>query len=250
MKTISLVSSKGGVGKSTLAACLATYAASIGESIYLADIDPQQSTASWWRRRKMPENPQLAHHVRTVMDAKHRIAQQNAWRDFLIVDTPGSLVPTIEEAIIEADAVIVVVQASGKDIEAQGTTERLLSKIGKPALYVLNRCDRRSSLPFQAAAKLSGRSAYPPMMIGDRVDYVRADMLGNTAPEMNVDARDEIAALWVAIKGIADPKGRTDVAEDGKRIRNADGKPGHPGNETARRKRSQGGRSQAPEEAE
>jgi chromosome partitioning protein len=224
MKIIALVSSKGGVGKSTLAACLAAHAAGQGVSVYLADLDPQQSSAAWWRRRKGPDNPLLIVGTSTVTDAIARITQRNAGRDYLIVDTPGSLVPVIADAISAADAVLVVVQASGKDLEAQGVTERLIDKSCQRGrmLYVLNRCDRRSSLPFDAAAKLRGMSTVVPFLVGERADYVRADMAGKVAPEINNSAAEEIAALWKITKEIAD-------GQNCKAVRSVDGAPRHAG---------------------
>jgi Mrp family chromosome partitioning ATPase len=44
---ISLVNSKGGVGKSTLAGNLAGWLASHGRSVILADCDTQQSSSEW-----------------------------------------------------------------------------------------------------------------------------------------------------------------------------------------------------------
>jgi chromosome partitioning protein len=214
MKVIALVSSKGGVGKSTLSACLSAMAAAEGHSVYVTDLDPQQSTAAWWRRRKGPAEPLLVTGVDMVTKALRQIAEKCMERDFMFIDTPGSFMGVISDAIGAADCIVVVIQPSGKDVEAQGAVEGLVTKLNKirQTLYVINRCDRRSSLPFEAMAKISPRTTFPPMMIGDRVDYVRADMDGKTAPETNADAAEEITALWQAIKGIAASNGDADQA--------------------------------------
>jgi chromosome partitioning protein len=47
MRTITLVTQKGGAGKTTLAASLAVAAAQAGEQVIALDLDPQCSLASW-----------------------------------------------------------------------------------------------------------------------------------------------------------------------------------------------------------
>ena len=51
MKTVLVASSKGGVGKTTLATHLAAQAALAGEATVLIDADPQQSSTRWAERR-------------------------------------------------------------------------------------------------------------------------------------------------------------------------------------------------------
>ena len=52
MRTIALISQKGGVGKTTLAINLAAAAQRDGLQAVIADTDPQQSTYEWYRGRK------------------------------------------------------------------------------------------------------------------------------------------------------------------------------------------------------
>jgi chromosome partitioning protein len=47
MRTITLVTQKGGTGKTTLAASLAVAAAQAGETVIALDLDPQGSLAAW-----------------------------------------------------------------------------------------------------------------------------------------------------------------------------------------------------------
>ncbi|CAH2603728.1 AAA family ATPase [Rhodovastum atsumiense] len=57
MKTIALAAAKGGVGKTTLAAALATAATLYrpGIKVALADLDPQGSLAQCWNARALPQ---------------------------------------------------------------------------------------------------------------------------------------------------------------------------------------------------
>jgi chromosome partitioning protein len=205
MRVIALVSSKGGVGKSTLSACLAVEAAKAGYTVYVLDLDPQQSTAAWWRRRKGPDNPLLATGVEAVSKALRVIKAKKAGRDFVIADTPGSFIGVINDAILEADCVVIVSQASAKDLEAQGAVEGLIAKADKlhKTLYVINRINPKSALTKQAADVLSAKSTRLPMMVCERTDYVKADAAGKVANEINKAAQAEISALWNTVKEIA-----------------------------------------------
>lgn len=207
--TVSLVSTKGGCGKSTLAECLAVEAVRLGRSVFLADMDPQQSSAEWWRRRGAPDNPMLIASRGTVIRKFKEISELRGERDVMILDTPGALMGGVEEATKIADVVVVVVQPSIKDIEAQGAMRDLIEQTRQTerALYVVNRVDGRSILGPHAINAIRNRSPHEPVMITDRIDYVRADAEGKVANEINKQARVEILALWEAIVRIADELG-------------------------------------------
>ena len=204
VRIVALVSTKGGAGKSTLAECLAVAAAKEGQSVYLLDLDPQQSTAAWWRRRMGPDNPLLVTGVETASRALALLKQKKAERDLVIIDTPGSFLGVINDAIQDAAAIIVVVQSSPKDLEAQGAVEGLIQQAGLQdrTLYAINRVDRTSTLTKSAVETLRTKLAQEPILIADRVEYVRADASGKVANETNEKARAEIAALWSAVKGV------------------------------------------------
>jgi chromosome partitioning protein len=203
VKVVVLISTKGGAGKSTLAEALAVEAAKDGR-VFIADADPQQSTTAWWRRRKGPDNPMLIVNFGSLRQAIEAIARRKAERDWLIVDTPGSHIEVIREALRHANAVLGVIQPSGKDIEAQGAARDLIAeaKKGYCTLWVVNRASRGNKLAQDAAERVAPGSAGPPVLIYDRVDYVRADLQGKTGPEVNKEAAKEIAALWQAVKGV------------------------------------------------
>ena len=53
MKTIAVMSRKGGAGKSTLAVHMATAAVAAGKRVMLVDMDPQRSSLDWARERAL-----------------------------------------------------------------------------------------------------------------------------------------------------------------------------------------------------
>ena len=204
MKIAILASTKGGAGKSTLAQALAVEASKQGR-VHIIDLDPQQSVARWWDRRSSPRNPMLAERRSSLTLAVEVLRKREVETDWLIVDTPGSLMDKIQDAMKQADAVIAVLRPSLKDLEAQGALEDLISRTGKreKTIYVVNAASKTDKLTKDMVATLAERSPTPPMLICNRIDHARADIVGKTAAETNKDAAKEIAALWAAVKRIA-----------------------------------------------
>jgi chromosome partitioning protein len=116
MKTIVVASSKGGVGKSTLATHLAAQAALAGQRTVLVDADPQGSATRWAERRAGLASAVLP------LDGTRR----KAWRrqlpedsERVLVDAPaGAMAEELEAFLDVADAVVVPVLPSAFDIEA------------------------------------------------------------------------------------------------------------------------------------
>ncbi len=115
MKTVVVASSKGGVGKTTLATHLAAQSALSGRRTVLVDADPQGSSTRWCERRAELESAVLP------VDGTRK-----AWRkripddtQQMVVDAPAGAMAASLEAFLElADAVVVPVQPSALDIEA------------------------------------------------------------------------------------------------------------------------------------
>ncbi len=115
MKTILVASSKGGVGKTTIATHLAALAALSGKRSTLVDADPQRSSTRWAERRAGLDSAVLP------IDASQRGWQQRIPddSDWVIIDAPaGAMAHDLTPYMARADAVVVPVAPSTLDVEA------------------------------------------------------------------------------------------------------------------------------------
>jgi chromosome partitioning protein len=231
VKVIVFASSKGGVGKTTLAFNAAIHAARTGARIQLLDVDPQRSLMELCRRRRatpelVADNPTLFDGKGPVADAVATLEVSGFAGDYLIVDTPGSFVEILEEAIGQADVVVLPLRPSPLDLLAQQAVADMVTEMGKRdrTIFVINMADPRSPLTVDAVRAIKPLSPHRPAVVAQRQDYARAAITARAGVEVNREAATEIAALWDAIAKVA----RTaDVVR-------AKGKPGKPGKVRAR----------------
>ena len=115
MKTVLVASSKGGVGKTTIATHLAAHAALAGQRTVLVDADPQHSSTRWAERRAELESAVLPVDGTRRNWAKH--VPDDAQR--IIVDAPaGATADSLEDVLEIADGLVVPVLPSTLDIDA------------------------------------------------------------------------------------------------------------------------------------
>lgn len=115
MKGVLVASSKGGVGKTTIATHLAAHYALAGHNTALVDGDPQGSSLRWAAKRAELES--------AVLGLK---GTGKGWRKklpddtgVLVMDAPaGGMAEDLELFLERAEAVVVPVQPSALDIEA------------------------------------------------------------------------------------------------------------------------------------
>jgi len=120
---------KGGCGKSTLATNIASYFATQGAAVALADYDPQRSSLDWLARR--PENRAPIAGVAGFEDGL-RHAPRNA--DFLIIDAPArSHGAELLDLVKHAETIVVPVLPSTIDMQATTTFLEELRGVGKIA---------------------------------------------------------------------------------------------------------------------
>jgi chromosome partitioning protein len=115
MKTILVASSKGGVGKTTIATHLAAQSALDGRRTVLLDADPQGSSTRWAQRRAGLDSAVLPLDGTIAGWRRHVPADT----DLVVVDAAaGAMAGDLGSVLERADAVVVPVLPSVLDIEA------------------------------------------------------------------------------------------------------------------------------------
>jgi chromosome partitioning protein len=118
MPVIAVVNRKGGSGKSTLATNLAGYCANAGSRVMLGDLDRQQSTQTWLRRRAMQVLPRSQPIVGWAVDAKS-VLRPPAGITHAVIDTPGGTRGfELARVAVWADAILMPVCHSAFDRES------------------------------------------------------------------------------------------------------------------------------------
>ena len=202
MKSIVLAAAKGGVGKTTLAAGLATAALleSPSARVVLLDLDPQGSLTHWWNIRQQKQ-PELRGWSRAPLAAILREVGASG-ADFVFVDCPPGFSSILEEAIACADLVLIPVQASTLDLVAVSSTVAMAKRARVPHRLVLNRAVFRSRLAGTSvqALRSMGCLLWPPLH--QRVAVAEAMAGGRTALEAHPAgaAAAELAAAWNATR--------------------------------------------------
>ncbi|MDP3702451.1 MAG: ParA family protein [Hylemonella sp.] len=113
MPVIAVVNRKGGSGKSTLAAHLAAWCAHQGSAVMLGDVDRQQSTRSWLRKR----NAALPAIAPWTVD--QNILRVPTGITHVILDTPGGLHGfDLARMVMFADIILMPVCGSAFDRES------------------------------------------------------------------------------------------------------------------------------------
>jgi len=205
MKTISIISQKGGAGKTTLAIHLAGAATSAGLSALILDADPQATASQWnhWRGGAEPEVVDCA--SPTLLPRKVQQAA-DLGADLVIIDTPPHADIMAREACKAADLVLIPCRPQAFDLSAVETTAELVKATGKPAFVLFMGGPQRAPTTYRDARELiEGNEGVEgmgvpvaPVMLTMRAIYHHSTAQGKTAMEAEPDgkAADEIAALW------------------------------------------------------
>ena len=138
MKTLAVLSRKGGSGKTTVAVSVALAARQAGLKVVLADIDPLRSASEVLGTRAEATSflfESTAAKLFVLQDA----CRQNAC-DLLIIDTPTAPEPDVMRAINVANLCLAVARPTALDVAAARQTAALIQRAGCPGLIVLNQC--------------------------------------------------------------------------------------------------------------
>lgn len=241
MKTVLIANQKGGCGKTSIAVTLATALANQGQTVALADADPQKSSLSWLKRRPDTAAPIIAVDWREeddIGELSKKVARQLGKQDWLIIDAPGSVSAERAQSLIsEAQAILIPVLPSVYDADS---TKRFLKSIqdikrirkGKVEIYLLaNRVRAQSSssqrlkhffdnIGQQPLAWLTERSCYPQLAeqglgLFDKTQKPFRDVQAQWQPILDALMPKVASHYEEALKDAVLPPALARLAEDG-----------------------------------
>jgi chromosome partitioning protein len=202
MKTIALVSQKGGSGKSTLTVHMAVIA---GNS-RIIDLDPQGSSLFWFNLRKAETPSLLACGHKELPQA---LAQAD--RDgiqFAFIDTAPHAAAAAAAALRGCDLALIPMRPSCFDLAAVSSTIEYASVLAPSYAVVLNACPANRGIAeggvtVEAKRALEALGArYTEAMVGNRAALAHAVTSGLAASEFDPvgKAAFEIRTLWFEVQ--------------------------------------------------
>ena len=198
MQVISLLTRKGGSGKSTLSTHWAVQAEiTPGQRAVILDFDPQGSCSSWYSKR-VSETPLLIQSNPQNVQG-HLEACQADGVDVVLIDTLPDISAIAVHAARVSDLVVIPVRPSVLDLEAISASVELVQGLGKPAVIVLNQSPPGSTMAQEAeiALKQYGLTICP-VHIFNRIAFCRSMTDGHTATEIEPKgkAAQEVQQSW------------------------------------------------------
>lgn len=199
MRTVAVISQKGGTGKTTLAIHLAAAANAAGFVALVVDTDPQATACTWhtWRGDADPDVIDCAAH--TLLPKKLQQAA-HLGADLAVIDTPPHADIMAREACRAADLLLIPCRPRAFDLDAVRTTAELAAATRKPAFLIFMAGPPRAHLVYQEAGQLVEQFGLKvaPVMLPERAAFHHSVGAGKTAPEIEPQgkAAEEIASLW------------------------------------------------------
>ncbi len=188
MKTVAIISQKGGAGKTTLALHLATSSALQGRNTAIIDLDPQASAANWSDRRVAEVPVVLSAHASRLSHEIGRVKDMDG--DLLIIDTAPHSDSAALEAAKAADLILVPCRPAILDIEAISNTLNLVKTTGKPVFVVMNAVAPQGNEAKEAAEAIAELGVeICPVQLRQRVAFSRALISGQSAEEFEPDGK-------------------------------------------------------------
>lgn len=202
MKTLAVISRKGGAGKTTLSVNLAITAHLAGLKIMLADIDPQRSASDSLRART-GDGPVLAEINAGKLFSTQTQAQHSDF-DALVIDTPAAPEADVLQAINCADLCVLVCRPTFLDIASVVRSAESVRRLGKKGVIVLSQApSRRNGVEPPAVIKAAEALRFTgmplaPIGLRARTAFQQSVAHGRSVCEWEPGsaAAEEISRLW------------------------------------------------------
>lgn len=202
MAVVSVCSTKGGVGKTTLVICLADAYARQGGNVAIVDADPNGHIASWRERAGDDCTVDVISGV-TESVILDRISEAASRYSIVFVDLEGAASQSVTYAIAESDLVLIPSKVSGMDLQEVFRTYEVVQRAEKmlrrpiPARVVFTQMSPLSSRVAQHARQEIQNASLPVLKteIIQRAAYQSIHFTGATPahPEGDPKALLEVA---------------------------------------------------------
>jgi chromosome partitioning protein len=201
MKTIGVLARKGGAGKSTLTLHWAVEAERQGKGkVAVIDMDPQQTSVKWSKRRLQLGKQTPAMLVTGAGDLQKALnACAASGMTLVLIDTPPHVEAPCREAAKLADLVVIPCGPTAPDLEAISATIHILQETKTPGGIVLNQ-GRPGSSVNQKAMTVLKQYGLPvcPVAVMRRAALADAFTDGRAVVELEPEgkAASEITRSW------------------------------------------------------
>jgi len=205
MRVVAVINRKGGSGKSTLATHLAGWCARRGLRVMLGDVDRQQSSLAWLKRRAEQPLAQGAPVVGWAVDTRS-VLRPPVGISHVVLDTPGGLRESeLARVVMYADMIVMPVCHSVFDRESAAacyeelrTLPRVASGRCKVAMVGM-RLDARTKAAEQMQA-WAAEAKFPYLgALRETQAYVRCVEQGATLFDMPAAKVEADLAQWKPI---------------------------------------------------
>lgn len=195
MAVISVCSTKGGVGKTTLVMCLADAFARQGGSVAIVDGDPNGHVASWRERAGDDCKVTVISEANEtkIQDVIANAASQYA---LVFVDLEGAASQAVTYAIAESDMVLIPTKISGMDLQEVYRTYE-----------VVKRAEKMLKRGIPARVVFSQMNPLYSRVAG----HARQEIRDNGIPVLNTEIIQRVAYQQIHFTGLTPAAGGGDV---------------------------------------
>jgi chromosome partitioning protein len=198
VRTVAVISQKGGAGKTTFALHIAVAAELAGYSTVLIDMDPQGTAEAWSEWRKEAPPTVVPAKTATLGRTLERAAGHGA--EFAVIDTPPLAEAEARAAAKAADLVLVPCRPNAFDLHSIRTTTDLTRFAAKPAFVIFNAGPVTAPRLYAETTELVNEIGMKvaPIRISERATFRHSTGSGQAAQETEPrgKAAAEVDALW------------------------------------------------------